>query len=278
MITLEAMREAWAEASKAADVKKATYIRALMHGCEYLIPTTDDRPVFIRCRCCQSVVSVVMGQDTDMPDANQPTHRMHAPSPCGHCRNSVMLPGWTLFGIREAHAQGRTVGLGGKAVPRGLSPLRSMTFDYDASLLGVVGSEASKAHMTMFAGPGQQETVMSVVILLDDASAVEQALAQMENLTVDQIQATFGMPGNFGGPKLRDSRQLDVSDLGETAFGFALTFELPQAGVGDGQWVFFGRDSLLAITVTVAMDGVAPVDAVLMAELMDDKIKGELLQ
>ena len=163
-------------------------------------------------------------------------------------------------------------------VPRGLSPLRSMTFDYDASLLGVVGSEASKAHMTMFAGPGQQETVMSVVILLDDASAVEQALAQMENLTVDQIQATFGMPGNFGGPKLRDSRQLDVSDLGETAFGFALTFELPQAGVGDGQWVFFGRDSLLAITVTVAMDGVAPVDAVLMAELMDDKIKGELLQ
>jgi len=163
-------------------------------------------------------------------------------------------------------------------VPRGLSPLRSMTFDYDASLLGVVGSEASKAHMTMFAGPGQQEIVMSVVILLDDAWAVEQALAQMENLTVDQIQDTFGMPGNFGGPKLRDSRQLDVSDLGETAFGLALTFEVPQVGVGDGQWVFFGRDSLLAITVTVAMDGVAPVDAVLMAELMDDKIKGELLQ
>jgi len=28
----------------------------------------------------------------------------------------------------------------------------------------------------------------------------------------------------------------------------------------------------------VAMDGVAPVDAVLMAELMDGKIKGVLLQ
>ena len=163
-------------------------------------------------------------------------------------------------------------------VPRGLSPLRSTTFDYDASLLGVVGSEASKAHMTMFAGPGQQEMVMSVVILLDDAWAVEQALAQMENLTVDQIQDTFGMPGNFDGPKLRDSRPLDVSDLGETAFGFALTFELPQLGTGDGQWVFFGRDSVLAMTMTMGMDGIVPVDAVLMAELMDDKIKDELLQ
>jgi alpha-D-ribose 1-methylphosphonate 5-triphosphate synthase subunit PhnI len=163
-------------------------------------------------------------------------------------------------------------------VPRGLSPLRSMTFDYDASLLGVVGSEASKAHMTMFAGPGQQEMVMSVVILLDDARAVEQALAQVENLTVDQIQDTFGVPSNFGGPKLRDSRRLDVSDLGETAFGLALTFELPQIGVGDGQWVFFGRDSLLAMTMTVAMDGVAPADAVTLAEVMDGKIKDVILQ
>ena len=163
-------------------------------------------------------------------------------------------------------------------VPRGLSPLRSMTFDYDANLLGVVGSETSKAHMTMFAGPGQQEMVMSVVILLDDASAVEHALAQIENLTVDEIQDTFGMPGNIGGPKLRDSRRLDVSDLGETAFGFALTFELPQVGAGDGQWVFFGRDSLLAMVMTMAMDGIAPADAVTLAEVMDGKIKGVILQ
>jgi hypothetical protein len=163
-------------------------------------------------------------------------------------------------------------------VPRGLSPLRNTAFDYDASLLGVVGSETSKAHMTMFAGPGQQEMVMSVVILLDDASAVEQALAQMENLTADQIQDTFGVPGNIGGPKLRDSRQLDVSDLGETAFGLALTFELPQLGTGDGQWVFFGRGPLLAMTMTVAMDGVAPADAVTLAEVTDRKIKDVILQ
>ena len=168
--------------------------------------------------------------------------------------------------------------LGAEDVPRGLSSLGSMTFDYDANLLGVVGPQGGKAHMTMFAGPGQQEMVVSMVIVLDDAWAVEQALAQMDSLTVDQIQDAFGMGGNFGSLKLLDSRQLDVSGLGEAAFGFALTVELPQLGVGDGQWVFFGRDSLLAMTMTMAMGGGAPADAVLLAELMDAKIEGVLLQ
>jgi hypothetical protein len=105
---------------------------------------------------------------------------------------------------------------------------------------------------------------------------VEQALAQMDSLSVDQIQDAFGMAGNFGGLKLLDSRVLDVSGLGEAAFGFALTFELPQLGVGDGQWVFFGRDSLLAMTMTMAMSGGAAAGAVPLAEVMDGKIQGLL--
>ena len=163
-------------------------------------------------------------------------------------------------------------------VPRGLTPMGDMTFDYDANLLGVAGPQGGKAHMTMFAGPGQQEMVVSMVILLDDAWAVEEALEQMDELTVDQIQDAFGMAGSFGGMKLLDSRVLDVSGLGEAAFGFALTVELPQLGAGDGQWVFLGRGSVLAMVMTLSMGGGAPVDAVLMAELMDGKIKGVLLQ
>jgi hypothetical protein len=153
-----------------------------------------------------------------------------------------------------------------------------MTFDYDMNMLGVVGPQGGKAHMTMFAGPGQQEMVVSMVILLDDAWAVEQALAQVDNLTTDQIQDAFGMAGSFGGLKLLDSKVMDVSGLGEGAFGFALTVELPQLGVGDAQWVFFGRGSLLAMAMTMAMGGGAPADAVPLAEAMDAKIKGVLLQ
>jgi len=163
-------------------------------------------------------------------------------------------------------------------VPRGLTSMGNMTLDYDMNLLGVVGPQGGKAHMTMFAGPGQQEMVVSMVILLDDSAAVEQALEQMDELTTDQIQDAFGMPGNFGGLKLLDSRVLDVSALGEGAFGFAMKFELPQIGAGDGQWAFFGRDSVLAMVMTMATGGGAPADAVPLAEVMDAKIKGVILQ
>ena len=116
MVTLEALREAWAEASAVADKRRPTYIRILQRAVEYLVPTDDGRPILIRCRCCQSVVAVMLGADDALPDQNQSVHT-HAPSPCGFCRNSVMLPGWTLLGIREAHAVGKTVGLGGRAIP-----------------------------------------------------------------------------------------------------------------------------------------------------------------
>jgi hypothetical protein len=163
-------------------------------------------------------------------------------------------------------------------VPRGLAPMGEMTFDYDMEMLGLVGPQGGKAHMTMFAGPGQQEMVVSMVILLDDSAAVEEALAQADEMSLDEIQDAFAMAGDFGGLKLLDSRVLDVSGLGEAAFGFGLTFELPQLGVGDGQWVFFGRGSLMAMVMTMSMGGAAPADAVPLAEVMDGKIKGVILQ
>ena len=163
-------------------------------------------------------------------------------------------------------------------VPRGLSSMGDMTLDYDMNLLGVAGSQGGKAHMTMFAGPGQKEMVVSMVILLDDAKAVEQALDQMDEMTVGEIQEGFGMAEDLGGLELLDWRPLDVSGLGDAGFGFALTFELPQLGAGDGQWVFFGRGPLLAMTMTTSMGGGVPAHAVMLAEAMDGKIKDVILQ
>lgn len=116
MITLEAISEAWAAASKAADAKRATWIRVMWRSCEYLVPLTDDRPVLIRCRVCSSIEVFALGPADSLPDANQSFH-MHAVSPCGMCRSACLPAGWNLLGIREAHAAGKTVGIGGKAIP-----------------------------------------------------------------------------------------------------------------------------------------------------------------
>jgi hypothetical protein len=162
-------------------------------------------------------------------------------------------------------------------VPRGLSSMGNMTLDYDMETLGLTELGSAKAHMAMFAGPGQMEMVVSMVILLDDAEAVEQALEQTDKLSAEQIQDAFGMMDDFGGLELQDLRVLDVSSLGEDAFGLAMKLEMPQLGVADMQMVFFGRDSVMAMAMTMAMSGGAAADAVPLAEVMDAKIKDVLL-
>jgi hypothetical protein len=163
-------------------------------------------------------------------------------------------------------------------VPRGLTPMGEMTLDYDMDTLGLAGLGSGKAHMNMFAGAGQQEMVVTMVILLEDSWAVEQALAEMDKVSADQIEDAFGMMGDFGGLQYEDLRELDVSDLGEAAFGLAIRFELPQIGAGEGQWVFFGRGSVLGMVMTMGMSGGAAADAVPLAEVMDAKIKDVILQ
>jgi hypothetical protein len=163
-------------------------------------------------------------------------------------------------------------------VPRGLAPMGEMTLDYDMETMGLSGVGSGKAHMTMFAGPGQQEMVVSMVILLEDSWAAERALDQMDEVTTEQIQGVLGTMGDFGGLETQDVRELDTSSLGKDAFGFAMAFELPQVGVLDAQWVLFRRDSLMAMAMTMGMGGNAASEAVPLAELMDAKIKGVILQ
>jgi hypothetical protein len=163
-------------------------------------------------------------------------------------------------------------------VPRGLTPMGEMTLDYDMETMGLSGIGNGKAHMTMFAGPGQQEMVVSMVILLEDSWAAERALEQMDEASTEQIQGALDMMGDFGGLEVQDLRELDVSSLGKGAFGVAMAFDLPQVGVMDAQWVFFVRDSLLAMTMTMAMDGSAAADAVALAGVMNAKISDVILQ
>ena len=162
-------------------------------------------------------------------------------------------------------------------VPRGLSYIGDMNLDYDMETLGLAGFGSAKAHMSMFAGAGQQEMVVSMVILLDDAEAVEQALGQVDEMSADQIQDAMGMAGDLGGLELKDLRVLDVSSLGEAAFGVAMTIEMPALGASDMQMVFFGRDSIMAMAMTMGMSGGVAADAVPLAEVMDAKIKDVLL-
>ena len=72
---------------------------------------------------------------------------------------------------------------------------------------------------------------------------------------------------------LLDSRELDVSGLGDRAYGLGLTVDVPYAGTMDCEMVFFGEGPLLAVTMTMAMGGGAALDAVPLAETMADKIE-----
>jgi hypothetical protein len=74
-------------------------------------------------------------------------------------------------------------------VPRGLTPMGEMTLDYDMETMGLSGIGNGKAHMTMFAGPGQQEMVVSMVILLEDSWAAERALEQMDEASTNRSSA-----------------------------------------------------------------------------------------
>jgi hypothetical protein len=111
MVTMDDLRQAWEEAANNAVHKNPRWALIRQRSVEYCVPLADDgAPILIRCRCCHSITTVALGTEDSMPDANL-NLRMHAPSPCGYCRNSVMLPGWTVAGVREAHAKGVKVGL-----------------------------------------------------------------------------------------------------------------------------------------------------------------------
>jgi hypothetical protein len=158
-------------------------------------------------------------------------------------------------------------------VPGDFSLLGSMGIDYAFDFLDMPTPQGMAAHMSMFATPESEDMIVSMVVLMEDDAALDEAFSQIDDLSIEEMQDAFNMVGAYADVTLLDTRELDVSGLGDRAYGLGLTVEVSQVGTMDAEMVFFGEGPLLAMAMTMAMGGGAAVDVVSLAETMADKIE-----
>ena len=158
-------------------------------------------------------------------------------------------------------------------VPVGFSPLGSMDLDMGLDFLDMPVPQEMAAYMSMFATADSEDMIVSMVILMEDETALEEAFSQMDDLSIEEMQDAFNMVGAQIDMALLDTRELDVSGLGDRAYGLGMTMEVPQVGTMDAEMVFFGEGPLVAVAMTMAMGGGTAVDVVSLAETMADKIE-----
>jgi len=157
-------------------------------------------------------------------------------------------------------------------VPVGFSSLGSVDLDMNLDFLDMPIPQGVAARMSMFATPESQDMIISVVILMEDDTALQEAFSQIDNLSIDDLQKALDMMSAYAQVTLLDTRELDVSGLGDRAYGLGLTMEVPQVGVMDAQMLFFGEGPVLGMTMTMAMGGGTAIDVVPLAQTMADKI------
>ncbi|MGA9350606.1 MAG: hypothetical protein WBW48_17635, partial [Anaerolineae bacterium] len=162
--------------------------------------------------------------------------------------------------------------LGQDDVPVGFSSLGSMDLNSSLDFLNLPSPQGVAAYMSMFATPESKDIIVSMVILMEDDTALQEAFSQIDNLSTEELQEAFNMMGAYADVTLLDTRELDVSSVGDRAYGLGLTMEVSQVGVMDAEMVFFGEGPVLAMAMTMAMGGGAAVDVVPLAETMADKI------
>jgi hypothetical protein len=158
-------------------------------------------------------------------------------------------------------------------VPVGFSLLGSMDLDFGLDFLDMPIPQGMTAHMSMFVAPDSQDMIISMVILMEDDTLLEEAFSQIDDLSPEEMEEAFSMFGDYSQLTLLDTRELDVSGLGDRAYGLGLTMEMPQVGVMDCEMVFFGEGSVLAVAMTMAMGGGTAADVLPLAETMADKIE-----
>jgi len=165
--------------------------------------------------------------------------------------------------------------LGEDDVPIDFSSLGSMSLDLGLDFLDLPLPQGMTAHMSMFATPDSQDMIISMVILMEDDTALEEAFSQIDNMSSEEMEKAFSMFGDYSdlGLTLLDTRELDVSSLGDQAYGLGFTMEMPQVGVMDCEMVFFGEGPVLAVAMTMAMRGGTAVDVRPLADTMADKIE-----
>lgn len=158
-------------------------------------------------------------------------------------------------------------------LPAGFSSLGSMDLDMGFDFLNLPAPQTLAAHMSMFATPETEDMIVSMVILMEDDTALEEAFSQIDDLSIQEMQEAFDMAGAYTDVVLLDTRELDVSGLGDRAYGLGFTMDVPQVGTMDSETVFFGDGPLLAVAMTITMAGGTAADAVSLAEAMADKIE-----
>jgi hypothetical protein len=157
-------------------------------------------------------------------------------------------------------------------VPVDFSSLGSMGLDFDFDFLDMPTPQGMGAHMSIFATSESEDMIVSMVILMEDDTALDEAFSQIDDLSIEEMQDAFDMMGDYADVMLLETRELDVSGLGDRAYGLGMKMEMPLVGTMDAEMVFFGEGPLLAVAMTMAMGGRAAVDVVSLAETMADKI------
>jgi hypothetical protein len=142
----------------------------------------------------------------------------------------------------------------------------------DLDFLGLPVPQGVAAHMSMFATPESEDMIVSMVILMEDDTVLQEAFSQIDDLSIEELQKAFNMMGAYSQVTFLDTRKLDVSALGDRAYGLGLTVEVPQVGTMDSEMVFFGEGPLLGMAMTMAMRGGTAIDVVPLAKTMADKI------
>jgi hypothetical protein len=161
-------------------------------------------------------------------------------------------------------------------VPFGFSLLGGMDLDYALDFLDMPAPQGVTAYMSIFATPASQDMIVSMVVLMDDETLLQEAFSEIDNLSIEELEDAFSMVAGYTDMTLLDSRELDVSGLGDRAYGLGLTVDVPYAGTMDCEMVFFGEGPVLAMAMTMAMGSGAALDAVPLAATMADKIEATL--
>jgi hypothetical protein len=166
-------------------------------------------------------------------------------------------------------------------VPPRFSSMGSWDLDIDFDLLPGPSPQQGVMYTAVFTTPGEDETIVSMVILMEHSEAVEEVFAEMEKVSAEGLQDFFDIVGDYSqGTFVVDVRELDVSALGYDAKGLRITLDTSGAGASspepdaiDEQMVYVGRGPVVAIVQTVAVGGGTAVDALPLAQTMVDKIE-----
>lgn len=160
-------------------------------------------------------------------------------------------------------------------VPGGFNELMSMDIDMDLGFLPEAATGESVAYMSVFLDTAGEDIIVSMAFYMEDGEEPGEALAEMEDMPIEDLQEALGMMGAFGDMEFVDAWEIDVPGLGEASFGLGMTLDVSGVGTMDAQFAIWGEGPVMGIVATMAVGGSA-MDVLPVAEIMADKITAAL--